>query len=78
MMELELLDNTFSDLEWLRNNFSKIRQKYGGSFVAIKDQKIIFSSKNKEDIFKRLESMNIKLEDVLVEYIPLKNEIMIL
>ncbi len=78
MMELELLDKTSRDLEWLRNNFSKIRQKHGGSFIAIKDQTILFSSKNKEDIFKKLSSMNINLEDVLVEYIPLKNEIMIL
>lgn len=78
MTNLELLNVTEENIEWLNNNYEKIQEEFAGKIIAIKDKKIVASATTSELILKELENKGIDESDVLIEVIPPKNEITIL
>lgn len=75
---MALLDRVDADLQWLRENFSNISQNYGGLFIAIKNKVIMAIGANKEEVIQKLESKHVNVFEVLIDYIPSKNEFILL
>lgn len=76
--EVLLLDNSADNLIWFQQNLKKLLLEYEGHFIAIKDQKIVASANNVDFLIKKLDSEGIDSSEVLIEYLPPKNVIVIL
>ena len=76
--DLEFLNKTEENLEWFKNNFSEIREKYPGKQIAIKDRQIIAVADNGNQLLSLLEDKNIDDSEVIIERIIPKGEIKIL
>jgi len=63
------LKDYISDLEYLRKNFKKILKKYSGRYVAIKENRVIASSKSEKKLFKILERRKIYYADCVIALI---------
>ncbi len=74
---LEAFEKFEADSSFLSENFEKIQKEYANNFVVIKDEKIIAFFKSFDEIKEYLNSSGINADEVLVEYIPAKNEIII-
>jgi len=76
MQNLELekaLENLERDGSWLSKNYGEISEKYLNEFIAIKDCTIIAHNPDFDVFLKELNSINVDLNEVLVEYIPGKD-----
>jgi len=63
------LKDYISNLEYLRKNFKKIIKKYSGKYIAIKDSRVIASSKSEKKLFKILERRKIYYADCVIALI---------
>ncbi len=77
MDELKLLQETRRDLDWLHEDYKSIRERYGGRFIVLKNQQIIASAATKRLAYEKIDKLGIAQHEVLIEYIPKKNEIVI-
>jgi len=78
LSDLELLNKAEENLEWFKENFSKIQERYPGKVIAIKDKKIIDSTKNSQQLLESLKNKRIDDSEVIIERISPKGEIRIL
>lgn len=78
LTDIDLLNLAEENLVWFSQNSGKIREKFGGKVIAIKDKNIIASSDNTKELLNSLEKMKVDDSEVLIERVPLKDEIVIL
>ena len=76
--DLEFLNNKKENLKWFQNNFSEIREKYGGKQIAIKDKKVVAVADSGIALLEDLKNKKIDDSDVIIERIIPKGEIKIL
>lgn len=74
---VEVLKETAGDLEWLRKNYKNVMSQYSGLFIAVKSGQVVVYGASKEEILSKLMNRKIDVSDVLIEYIPSKNELII-
>lgn len=72
---LDLLNESEKDLEWLQQNFLDIQEKFANKIIAIKNKKIIANSENISKLLEEVQSQGIDPSEVLIEAISPKNEI---
>jgi len=75
--DMVLLKEAFSDMEWFRENIKLLRRQYEGVFVAIKDKSIVAFSRNTHDLLNKVKDRNINETEVIIQFIPHKNQIII-
>lgn len=78
LSDLELLNKTEENLKWFIANSSRIRVKYAGKQIAIKDKAIVAFGNNGRELLDNLKNKNIDDSEVIIERIPSKGEIRIL
>ena len=78
LSDLALLNKAEDNLKWFIANSSKIREDFEGKVIAIGENKIIASAENTKKLLEILEQKGIDDSEVLLEKVPLKNEISIL
>lgn len=78
LTNLELLGISEENLNWLNDNYSKIQEEFASKVVAIKDRKVVASSDNVEELLNILKNNKINEEEVLIESVRSKGEIVIL
>lgn len=75
--EILLLENSISDLEWFQENAKELLEKFRGEFIAIKNHRIVANAIDISALFKKLDEEKISSSDVLIEYIPPKDVVVI-
>ena len=76
--DLELLNSSEENLIWFQENFLKIREKYAGKQIAIKDREIVAVADNGKALLDALKKKNIDDSRVIIERIIPKGELKIL
>lgn len=61
------IKNNMENIQWLYNNIDKIRKKYGGKYILVKDKRIVDSHKNLKTLLKK--SKNLEKNKFFVEFI---------
>jgi uncharacterized protein with gpF-like domain len=56
------------NIQWLYNNLDKLREKYGGNYVLIKNKKIIDNDKSYKRLLKRVKKRE-DMDQYLIHYI---------
>jgi len=74
MNELQILKNSSEDLNWFILNLSKIKERFLGDVVAIKNKKIVVSGKNMGEVLSSLENEG---NDFLIKQVGSGKEIVI-
>jgi N-dimethylarginine dimethylaminohydrolase len=74
----ELLSGSMKDLEWFRVNSNEIVEEHGGEVVAVKDKEIIAFAQNSKILLEQLSGRGIDYAEVIIEYVPKKDEIVVL
>lgn len=75
--DLMLLNKAHSDMEWFRENVKDIRDKYQGNFVAVKNKRIVAVANNPHVLLNRVKKLRVKEVEVIIQFIPHKNQIVI-
>ena len=75
--DIELLNETESDLKWINENYEEIRNSFANKIIAVKNQKIVAVAHNSNELIQILEKNMVDLSDVLTKFIHPKNEITI-
>ena len=78
LTNIQLLNATEENIEWLNENYKNIQEEFEGQIIAIKNKKVVANAKNSETLLKVLKEKNIDEAEVLIEVISPKNEISIL
>jgi|YelNatPaOPRAMG01_1025707.scaffolds.fasta_scaffold222292_1 ATP-dependent RNA circularization protein (DNA/RNA ligase family) len=63
------------DRKWFIENKRKLREKYSNLFIAIANKQVIATSKNVEELVKKLRENN--QEDALIEFIEPEDTIVV-
>ncbi len=58
-----------SDVDWIEEHRDKLRGRYPNLFVAVKNQRVLFTASTMVEIVKLIEGANASAEDCAVEYI---------
>ena len=74
LQEFKVLETGSS---FITKNFAKLQENYPNQFIAVEDNKVIFSSFKLEEVISHLQSMNKELNRVLIEFIPKKGIIVL-
>jgi hypothetical protein len=77
MNELQILKNSSEDLNWFILNLSKIKERFLGDVVAIKNKKIVVSGKNMGEVLSSLENKGLEGNDFLIKQVGSGKEIVI-
>jgi hypothetical protein len=64
--ELEQFDR---DTEWLRSHYDELLEQFNQEYVAIRNQQVIESAKDLDELKQELREKNIEPKDILVEFI---------
>ena len=75
MSDLEMLQESNSDLIWLRDNMKSVKSEYEGEFIALKDKSIVAFAPNVDVLLRKLREANIDEKSVIVKFISLANQI---
>ncbi|MBA3045668.1 MAG: hypothetical protein KKH41_03990 [Candidatus Thermoplasmatota archaeon] len=75
---LNQLKSYGKNTSWCNNNERKIREEYGGKYIAVYGGKCIDSDDDVDKLYEKLRNQNIDVRKVLVKYIPPSNLIWIL
>lgn len=70
--ELTLLNNLENDGKWLNEHYEKLQEEHPNEFVAIENAKVIGSGKVVDKLVEELRSKKVKVDTVLIEFIPRK------
>ena len=71
--EIKKLKKFDSDLAWFQAHYAQIKKTHKGEFVAIKNQRIIDSDKDSEELIKRLKRKYGDISALAVEFVSDKN-----
>lgn len=78
MTDLQILSGSIADLKWFQENSSKIKEKYEGEFIAIRNQEVIGFAPTAKILIKKLDKKGGNSNLVLIKYVTPKGEIVIL
>ena len=76
--DLQLFNEAFNDFNWFKENYIALKTEYEGEFVAIKNQEIVAHAPTTEILMTKIKERKIDESEVLIEYIPPRNMIVIL
>lgn len=76
--ELQILKEMKEDEEFLKENYSKLREKYPDKFIAIKKNKVIADGADIDTVKKKLEKKGEDPAITTIEFIHKKGTIVIL
>ena len=65
------------NLQWLSENFERIRKEYPGKFIAIRDKRVILSSADLETLISELEKRKEDIAKLLIDFIPKEDFILV-
>lgn len=68
--QIEILKQFNSDSKWVSDNFNKLHAEYSGNYVAINKAKVIAKGKDIKDIVSKAEKLGVKVENIVVQFIP--------
>jgi len=66
---LAVLDEGIRDTKWIETNIAKLRKTYNEQFIAVKNQKVIASGKDYEELCLGLTAQKVSPVDVMIEFI---------
>ncbi|MBS1266587.1 MAG: hypothetical protein MAG795_00554 [Candidatus Woesearchaeota archaeon] len=66
MNMLEKMDN---NLDWYERNLNTIKNRFNESFVAIKDESVVASSKNLNSLLKQLKQKKINPNEAFISFV---------
>ena len=67
---LEQLISYGKNTSWFNNNERRIREEYGGKYIAVYEGNCIDSDENIDKLYGRVKKQNIGMGKVLVKYAP--------
>lgn len=70
--ELALLNSFEKDNKWLNEHYEEVQKSHPNEFVAIENAKIIGSGKVVDKLVEELRSKKVKVETILIEFVPRK------
>jgi len=80
-MAPEQILEEFEDLEkvtsFFTNKFTELQKKYGGKFIVIKDNNILFAEDSFEKVINNINKKGINIKEVVIKFIPAKGEIIL-
>jgi len=76
--ELQLLKEMKKDEEFLKENYSELREEFPDKFVALKDGKVIDNAPKIEILMKKLEDKGLNPSVISIEFIHKKGTMLIL
>lgn len=68
----ELLRTVTKEYEWVLSKREDLRKEYPNRFIAVKYNRVIANSVNREDVVAELERRNIDPRTAYIEYLPEK------
>ncbi|MCK4637293.1 MAG: hypothetical protein KAT49_05380 [Methanomicrobia archaeon] len=66
MEEMKLFEEYERDADWFQENFDSLADKYEGQIVAVKNKKILVTSRSVDDLIRKIKEMG---EDPAVTYV---------
>jgi hypothetical protein len=66
---LAILDEGIQDTKWIETNRAKLRKAYDEQFIAVKNQNVIASGKNYDELCEALSARKVSPHDVMIEFI---------
>lgn len=76
--KIEILDDMEKNGEWLDRNYEELMKKHPDTFIAIKNQRPEVCNKNLDELLKELQKKGIDRTEVLIEFIPSKDFVLLL
>lgn len=76
--DLQLLKKFEEDSKWFHDNINKLREKFEGRFVAIKNKQPIASDKNIEIVVKAIEEQGENPSYLLIQFVYPKDFLLLL
>jgi hypothetical protein len=76
--EIEKLKQFKKDFDWFQNNYSDLKKKHIGEYVAILNETLIDNDKSLNKLMSRLKKKYEDTNSIVVEHINEKKEIFIL
>lgn len=67
--EIEKLRHFNKDLAWFQDNYNKLKVKFKGEYVAVKDCKVIDHDKNPHVLLVRLKERSLDTSSIVIEYV---------
>jgi hypothetical protein len=74
-MILQQFDTLEEGSKFISKNFQTLQKNFGDKFIAIQGSKILSNSTSFEELLKNLK--NLKLNEIIIQFIPLKGEIIL-
>lgn len=78
LSDLQLLTDSASDLNWLKENIKSVKEKFEGEILAIKNKEIVAFAPTVEILFRKLKEKGIEESEVIIQYVSSNNEVVIL
>lgn len=72
--EFKLLEESSS---FISENFLALQKKYGNKFIAIKDSSVLVSAESFNGLIEEIGAKGIKIEEVIVQFIPALGQIIL-
>lgn len=63
--------------KFISTNFQNLQKNYGNRFVAVKENKILSSSDTFEGLLKEVNPEEVHKENMIIQFIPAKGEIIL-
>ena len=72
--ELKALKEIERNIKFFNENYDKIKERYRGKWVLIKNREVKLTGSSLNKIYKAIEKRKINIDGALIEYIPKKEE----
>lgn len=66
---VDLFQKHTTDFKWISDNIKELRLKYSNSYIAVQDQKVILSSKNRVEIVNSLMKKHGDIKGITIKYV---------
>jgi hypothetical protein len=65
---IKSIDRERANIEWINKSLARLREEFGGRYVAVRDRKVIDSDKDFEALLRRIRKQS-NPESVTIEFI---------
>jgi len=62
---------------FIAKNFEILQEKFGGKFVAVKENNVLASANLFQEVLKQVNSINVDQTEVIIQFIPAEGEIIL-
>lgn len=63
--------------DYLSQNYETLREKYGGKHIAISSGEEVITGETVSEVIEKIEKKDIDFEEVTIEYMPEKGEVIL-